>query len=1308
MSDGYKVPVGPSLLLAPSTPTKRQSVRRLEDEDDVLSFLPQGTTISEDQIDDLLKELEKPLQRTPRRTYVPWSERQKQLAPSPSPTKTMAPLATNRRSDADARYDSSERTSKNLATEAARSIGVSSAASQAAPRVKLNAKPLHQVLAERRATMAKSEQQRQNDELFTSLGLYDVKISDKEADAFLEHGTIPTSLTSQPKRRVDASAKDMARGSMPHACEGDGPTTTQLQALQSQLHVDQKAANDGEQPEATKAETSHSGIEEANVSNEHGAMSAEVERSPSSPDNASDSQFPEPETAEPAVSKKIQDENTSSRTDKTSACVAPLAETPPAHADAEAESSEMYDDERELLEAEQTSTVDADAQQQDAEEPQTAQDLESSSEKVITEKENTGDSVPREEEIPTEDHDMGDHHKDVAQSPKGQIAPDQPASATTNKNNEVQGTEKDVESLSREHATDATPRTSAPASDVSSASPQASVDQDTEDQELELEQVATHHQVGYGAETPGNVSFSEEKHSVLAETHAPEKENRDTEVTSVEKVIGIAVNENEMDQDVTPISENRCKLADEATETSAAVSNKGMSPVEEEEVPETKDSDAIVNGAQDSHAVSALEHETTVLPEVPSQEALTKSDDGIFNTASTLPEEETEERDSEPKDQHSSSDLEKEVQPVSPASNVGNADLSGAAEATHCGTDVSSIDAEQGASKSASHVDRANDMAADHAYTLTNDDVSSAQDRCQVNQSSTDSEMETTQAPGSESPGPDSSNIETLSSKSAIQTLQQTETTQGSNVCLNEDGDQVSVIAETPAADVPSNTSVSSSLSDYSEDLSGEDDSHEAPAEERDEKNLHRPATSTTSVEEQQPSTDRRHSEVSSESTNAKTAILETAGQYPTPVMSTVPSFPTANDEHVSQAPTHREHSEIPVFENKSSSLENDNAKPESRRRSMLDTIPNDQERAAHQRDAQTSESPALGRLEDKNVSFDMAAVDSVSAAKTDGAVASLDTEKDTLRTTTLRDDIEGMHQSALTEEKGDDAVAAEYDNVAPVEQLVPRLNIETELMEGHSDARNDDQPIPPRGSSDHSDILGHATSHLSENNDISNTGSSSHDVTAEGYQLPPSSKAAQDQTTDESMRDASTPGMGVLNMPEGVTELGTSSMRPSEPPADGASAQIPTPDKEASERKPMKLLHQAEDESSAASTDVVKDGETVHQRRGTSPSDTPHRVLLTPEAPHCNLAASVPQGARKKPLGPRPYDRNPSAAATPVITEETPAAEPVVDDTADDDTGLQSHTESAKLGTAEGASSHMCDDQKLDVSPEEAGKNTE
>ncbi|KAI3620446.1 hypothetical protein CBS9595_002413 [Malassezia furfur] len=173
-----RIPPAPTLMATPSVASKSAYS---EDADYMLSeLLPQGTTISDADVDSLLKELEKPLKRTPRRTFTPSSR----TAPSSLPSSSN----TSASSTEHARYEPGTR---NLVEEAARAIGVEPKPRGPAPRIKLNRRPLQEIMEERRARQAQTEHARRNDELFASLGLSDAQINDEDAEAFLRDGTIP-------------------------------------------------------------------------------------------------------------------------------------------------------------------------------------------------------------------------------------------------------------------------------------------------------------------------------------------------------------------------------------------------------------------------------------------------------------------------------------------------------------------------------------------------------------------------------------------------------------------------------------------------------------------------------------------------------------------------------------------------------------------------------------------------------------------------------------------------------------------------------------------------------------------------------------------------------------------------------------------------------------------------------------------------------------------------------------------------------------------------------------------------------------
>ena len=191
-----KLPPAPTLM--PPLAAPGQSVRILQDNDDILSFLPQETTITDTEVDALLRELEKPLPRTSRRTYTP-SSRAKTDGPKPLP---ILPKDRPQAPGQPAKYDPDAMLSKNLVSEAARAIGVTPTPRKFAPRMRLNKRPIEQIMSERRARTEQTENTRKNDELFHTLGLSDMKISEEEADAFLNDGVIPA-----PRRQESSSSK---------------------------------------------------------------------------------------------------------------------------------------------------------------------------------------------------------------------------------------------------------------------------------------------------------------------------------------------------------------------------------------------------------------------------------------------------------------------------------------------------------------------------------------------------------------------------------------------------------------------------------------------------------------------------------------------------------------------------------------------------------------------------------------------------------------------------------------------------------------------------------------------------------------------------------------------------------------------------------------------------------------------------------------------------------------------------------------------------------------------------------------------
>ncbi|WFC99095.1 hypothetical protein MYAM1_001833 [Malassezia yamatoensis] len=178
------LPPAPTLMATPAQPTP--STRDLDADQMLSELLPPSSKVSDAEVDALLKELEKPLQRTPRRVFTPTARSSSNT--EPKSLKNQAPSQH-------ARYNPEQR---NLVQEAARAIGVDPTPRGPAPRVKLNNRPLQEILAERRSRQARTESVRKNDELFTSLGLNDTAIKDEDVEALLgeSKSTLPTTNAS--------------------------------------------------------------------------------------------------------------------------------------------------------------------------------------------------------------------------------------------------------------------------------------------------------------------------------------------------------------------------------------------------------------------------------------------------------------------------------------------------------------------------------------------------------------------------------------------------------------------------------------------------------------------------------------------------------------------------------------------------------------------------------------------------------------------------------------------------------------------------------------------------------------------------------------------------------------------------------------------------------------------------------------------------------------------------------------------------------------------------------------------------------
>ncbi|WFD37054.1 hypothetical protein MCUN1_003946 [Malassezia cuniculi] len=223
-------------------------VRAEPDADEMLfNLLPPGTTVTESQVDELLKELEKPLQRTPRRTYVP-SNRGGPL-PLANMGEHKGPAPTARFSD-----------SRNLVEEAAKAIGVDAPPRGAVPRVRVNRKPLHEIMAERRRRYAAMENSQKNDELFESLGITNVKLSDAQVEEFLNEGKIPILEPSQPAE--DTSSSHASSASAVPAAD----------AAQEDVSIAGPAAEEGDDKAASASEETGDASE---LGEERGTVGAE-------------------------------------------------------------------------------------------------------------------------------------------------------------------------------------------------------------------------------------------------------------------------------------------------------------------------------------------------------------------------------------------------------------------------------------------------------------------------------------------------------------------------------------------------------------------------------------------------------------------------------------------------------------------------------------------------------------------------------------------------------------------------------------------------------------------------------------------------------------------------------------------------------------------------------------------------------------------------------------------------------------------------------------------------------------------------
>ena len=218
------------------------------DADEMLfNLLPQGTTVTDAQVDELLKELEKPLQRTPRRTYVP-SNRSAHALP-------LANMGEHKGPAPSARFNEE----RNLVAEAARAIGVEPRPRNALPRMRVNRKPLHEILSERRRRQEETENSRKNDELFESLGITNVKLSDQQVEEFLNEGKIPilehepasSTKSEQPPDTGDTDSREAHMAPVPTEKETEdagGPPQETPETLNKGEDGLQEAPKKAEEP----------------------------------------------------------------------------------------------------------------------------------------------------------------------------------------------------------------------------------------------------------------------------------------------------------------------------------------------------------------------------------------------------------------------------------------------------------------------------------------------------------------------------------------------------------------------------------------------------------------------------------------------------------------------------------------------------------------------------------------------------------------------------------------------------------------------------------------------------------------------------------------------------------------------------------------------------------------------------------------------------------------------------------------------------------------------------------------------------
>lgn len=254
----------PAARLAPPG----SGARAEPDADEMLfNLLPQGETVTDAQVDELLKELEKPLQRTPRRTYVP-SNRTEALPLANMGTRG-GPVPTARFND-----------ERNLVEEAAKAIGVAPRPRGAAPRMRVKREPLHEILAKRRQRQSEIEYDTRNDELFASLGISNVKLSDEQVESFLSDGKIPILESGESGAKPSAPTRDDPGASGPPV-ESDVPRADTSGAGDN-VDVAERQSED-----AGGTETPHKTVVEAlsETIHDNNSESKDVAPAPHSPRN---------------------------------------------------------------------------------------------------------------------------------------------------------------------------------------------------------------------------------------------------------------------------------------------------------------------------------------------------------------------------------------------------------------------------------------------------------------------------------------------------------------------------------------------------------------------------------------------------------------------------------------------------------------------------------------------------------------------------------------------------------------------------------------------------------------------------------------------------------------------------------------------------------------------------------------------------------------------------------------------------------------------------------------------------------------